>query len=75
MRSLEKRKKKFDRTNSSLRFDVRASRLIKEKFGKMFKKSKSKVLVDYVSEEDEISWHHQHTYKVRRAAKQLAQIK
>ncbi|XP_010902367.1 testis development-related protein isoform X2 [Esox lucius] len=28
----------------------------------MFKKSKSKVLVDYASE-DEMSWHHQHTYK------------
>lgn len=42
---------------------MRASNLIKEKFGKMFKKSKSKVLVDYASEEDEISWHHQHTYK------------
>ncbi|KAL0967807.1 hypothetical protein UPYG_G00257360 [Umbra pygmaea] len=28
----------------------------------MFRKSKSKVLVDYASE-DEMSWHHQHTYK------------
>ncbi|XP_046877437.1 testis development-related protein [Hypomesus transpacificus] len=31
----------------------------------MFKKSKSKVLVDSASEEDDVSWHHQHTYKVR----------
>lgn len=29
----------------------------------MFKKSKSKVLVDYASEEEDMSWHHQHTYK------------
>ncbi|XP_068614655.1 testis development-related protein [Brachionichthys hirsutus] len=29
----------------------------------MFKKSKSKVLVDYASEEDDMSWHHHHSYK------------
>ncbi|KAJ8410188.1 hypothetical protein AAFF_G00201690 [Aldrovandia affinis] len=29
----------------------------------MFKKSKGKVLVEYASEEDDMSWHHQHTYK------------
>ncbi|XP_008311190.1 uncharacterized protein si:ch211-225h24.2 [Cynoglossus semilaevis] len=29
----------------------------------MFKKSKSKVLVDYTSEEDDMSWHYHHTYK------------
>ncbi|XP_036405973.1 si:ch211-225h24.2 [Megalops cyprinoides] len=29
----------------------------------MFKKSKGKVLVEYASEEDDVSWHHQHTYK------------
>ena len=31
---------------------------------KMFKKSKSQVLVDYASEEDDMSWHHLHSYKV-----------
>ncbi|XP_056284813.1 testis development-related protein [Pseudoliparis swirei] len=29
----------------------------------MFKKSKSKVLVDYASEEDDMSWHYHHSYK------------
>ncbi|KAK5880158.1 hypothetical protein CesoFtcFv8_023214 [Champsocephalus esox] len=29
----------------------------------MFKKSKSKVLVDYASEEDDMSWHQHHSYK------------
>lgn len=29
----------------------------------MFKKSKSKVLVDSASEEDDVSWHHRHSYK------------
>lgn len=29
----------------------------------MFKKTKSKVLVDYASEEDDMSWHHHHSYK------------
>ncbi|XP_063079536.1 testis development-related protein [Engraulis encrasicolus] len=29
----------------------------------MFKKSKSQVLVDYASEEDDMSWHHLHSYK------------
>ncbi|XP_035473278.2 testis development-related protein isoform X1 [Scophthalmus maximus] len=29
----------------------------------MFKKSKSRVLVDYASEEDDMSWHHHHSYK------------
>ncbi|KAM9797988.1 testis development-related protein [Neosynchiropus ocellatus] len=29
----------------------------------MFRKSKSKVLVEYASEEDDMSWHHQHSYK------------
>ncbi|CAN9507440.1 unnamed protein product [Ophioblennius macclurei] len=29
----------------------------------MFKKTKSKVLVDYASEEDDVSWHHHHSYK------------
>ena len=33
--------------------------------GDMFKKSKSKVLVDYASEEDDMSWHHHHSYKVK----------
>lgn len=33
--------------------------------GAMFKKSKSKVLVDYASEEDDMSWHYHHSYKVR----------
>lgn len=32
----------------------------------MFKKSKSKMLVDYASEEDDMSWHHHHSYKVTR---------
>lgn len=30
----------------------------------MFKKSKSKVLVDEASEEDDVSWHHEHARKV-----------
>uniref|UniRef100_A0A1A7W6C1 Chromosome 8 open reading frame 42 n=1 Tax=Iconisemion striatum TaxID=60296 RepID=A0A1A7W6C1_9TELE len=29
----------------------------------MFKKTKSKVLVDYASEEDDMSWHYHHSYK------------
>ncbi|KAM8847372.1 testis development-related protein [Synchiropus picturatus] len=29
----------------------------------MFRKSKSKVLVEYASEEDDMSWHHHHSYK------------
>lgn len=29
----------------------------------MFKKNKSKVLVDYASEEDDMSWHYHHSYK------------
>ncbi|XP_028295601.1 testis development-related protein [Gouania willdenowi] len=29
----------------------------------MFKKTKSKVLVDYASEEDDMSWHFHHSYK------------
>ncbi|KAF3702858.1 Testis development-related protein [Channa argus] len=29
----------------------------------MFKKSKSKVLVDYASEEEDMSWHYHHSYK------------
>ncbi|XP_059212037.1 testis development-related protein [Centropristis striata] len=29
----------------------------------MFRKSKSKVLVDYASEEDDMSWHYHHSYK------------
>ncbi|KAM9355860.1 testis development-related protein [Pholidichthys leucotaenia] len=29
----------------------------------MFKKTKSKVLVDYASEEDDMSWRHRHSYK------------
>ncbi|RVE55801.1 hypothetical protein OJAV_G00229680 [Oryzias javanicus] len=29
----------------------------------MFKKTKSKVLVDYASEEDDMSWHNHHSYK------------
>ncbi|KAJ8274744.1 hypothetical protein COCON_G00093690 [Conger conger] len=29
----------------------------------MFKKSRGKVLVEYASEEDDMSWHHRHTYK------------
>lgn len=29
----------------------------------MFKKTKSKVLVDYASEEDDMSWHQHHSYK------------
>ena len=31
----------------------------------MFKKSRSKVLVDDASEEDDMSWHYDHCYKVR----------
>lgn len=34
-------------------------------WGDMFKKTKSKVLVDYASEEDDMSWHHHHSYKVK----------
>lgn len=30
----------------------------------MFKKSKSKVLVDEASEEDDVAWHHEHARKV-----------
>lgn len=30
------------------------------KRGDMFKKTKSKVLVDYASEEDDMSWHYDH---------------
>ncbi|XP_069552682.1 testis development-related protein [Brachyistius frenatus] len=29
----------------------------------MFRKTKSKVLVDYASEEDDMSWHYHHSYK------------
>ncbi|XP_076128884.1 uncharacterized protein LOC143109968 isoform X1 [Alosa pseudoharengus] len=29
----------------------------------MFKKSKSQILVDYASEEDDMAWHHLHSYK------------
>lgn len=32
----------------------------------MFRKSKSKVLVDSASEEDDMSWQHHHSYKVTR---------
>ncbi|CAG03563.1 unnamed protein product [Tetraodon nigroviridis] len=35
----------------------------------MFKKSKSKMLVDYASEEDDMSWHHHHSYKEAKAKK------
>nr|XP_061806478.1 splicing regulatory glutamine/lysine-rich protein 1-like [Nerophis lumbriciformis] len=31
----------------------------------MFRRSKSKVLVDYASEEDDMSWHYSHSYKDR----------
>lgn len=36
------------------------------KSGAMFRKSKSKVLVDCASEEDDMSWHYHHSYKVKR---------
>ncbi|XP_030260751.1 testis development-related protein isoform X2 [Sparus aurata] len=35
----------------------------------MFKKSKSKVLVDYASEEDDMSWHYHHSYKEAKVKK------
>ncbi|XP_062406971.1 testis development-related protein isoform X2 [Sardina pilchardus] len=35
----------------------------------MFKKSKSQVLVDYASEEDDMSWHHLHSYKESKVKK------
>uniref|UniRef100_A0A3Q3AFU5 Si:ch211-225h24.2 n=1 Tax=Kryptolebias marmoratus TaxID=37003 RepID=A0A3Q3AFU5_KRYMA len=35
----------------------------------MFKKTKSKVLVDYASEEDDMSWHYHHSYKEAKVKK------
>lgn len=37
--------------------------------GAMFRKSKSKVLVDYASEEDDMSWHYHHSYKEAKVKK------
>uniref|UniRef100_A0A3P9MXY2 Si:ch211-225h24.2 n=1 Tax=Poecilia reticulata TaxID=8081 RepID=A0A3P9MXY2_POERE len=38
----------------------------------MFKKTKSKVLVDYASEEDDMSWHYHHSYKEAKVKKMVS---
>lgn len=45
-------------------FSIGPTRSISATSGDMFKKTKSKVLVDYASEEDDMSWHYHHSYKV-----------
>lgn len=56
-------------------FFKRSRRLASATSGDMFKKSKSKVLVDYASEEDDMSWHYHHSYKVmRRMDRKLKQF-
>uniref|UniRef100_A0A3Q2ZB79 Si:ch211-225h24.2 n=1 Tax=Hippocampus comes TaxID=109280 RepID=A0A3Q2ZB79_HIPCM len=38
----------------------------------MFRRSKSKVLVDYASEEEDMSWHYRHSYKEAKVKKMMS---